>query len=86
MFLQIRRPLSSIRTLTKMLSLHIKRSEVCEFRFFLFPLFWPEIPHLKDIWLQISHDIVEDILVQGDRMRDTLQQLQDAVYFTKVDA
>ncbi|XP_018717071.2 chloroplast sensor kinase, chloroplastic isoform X2 [Eucalyptus grandis] len=57
---QIRGPLSSIRSLTKMLSLHMKRSE-------------------------ISHDIVEDILVQGDRMRDTLQQLQDAVYFTKAN-
>ncbi|KAF8015661.1 hypothetical protein BT93_H1246 [Corymbia citriodora subsp. variegata] len=57
---QIRAPLSSIRTLTKMLSLHMKRSE-------------------------ISQDIVEDILVQGDRIRDTLQQLQDAVYFTKAN-
>ena len=34
--------------------------------------------------LQIAHDIVEDIIVQGDKMRDTLQQLQDAVYLTKV--
>lgn len=33
---------------------------------------------------QISYDIVEDILVQSDRMRDTLQELQDAVYLTKV--
>ncbi|KAK9276267.1 hypothetical protein L1049_005798 [Liquidambar formosana] len=57
---QIRGPLSSIRTLSKMLSIHLKRSE-------------------------ISHDIVEDILVQGDRMRDTLQQLQDAVYLTKAN-
>ncbi|KAL2547111.1 Chloroplast sensor kinase [Forsythia ovata] len=32
---------------------------------------------------EISNDIVEDILVQGDHMRDTLQQLQDAVYLTK---
>lgn len=55
---QIRGPLSSIRTLSKMLSVHMKRSE-------------------------ISYDMVEDILVQGDRMRDTLQQLQDAVYLTK---
>ncbi|XP_058194497.1 chloroplast sensor kinase, chloroplastic isoform X1 [Rhododendron vialii] len=57
---QIRGPLSSIRTLSKMLSLHMKRSE-------------------------ISYDIVEDILVQGDRMRETLQQLQDAVYLTKAN-
>lgn len=35
------------------------------------------------IFLQISYDIVEDILVQGDRMRDTIQELQDAVYLTK---
>ncbi|CAL5396059.1 unnamed protein product [Camellia sinensis] len=55
---QIRGPLSSIRTLSQMLSLHMKRSEV-------------------------SYDIVEDILVQGDCIRDTLQQLQDAVYVTK---
>ncbi|KAK2983318.1 hypothetical protein RJ640_016056 [Escallonia rubra] len=57
---QIRGPLSSIRTLSKMLSLHVKRTE-------------------------ISYDIVEDILVQGDRIRDTLQQLQDAVYLTKAN-
>ena len=39
---------------------------------------------LKETIWQISYDIVKDILVQGDRMRDTLQQLQDAVYLTKV--
>ncbi|XWS63734.1 hypothetical protein CRYUN_Cryun06bG0126900 [Craigia yunnanensis] len=39
---------------------------------------------MESIFLQISHDIVEDILVQGDRMRDTLQELQDAVYLTKM--
>ncbi|XP_077250538.1 chloroplast sensor kinase [Tasmannia lanceolata] len=57
---QIRGPLSSIRTLSRLLSVHRKRSE-------------------------ISYDIIEDILVQGDRIRDTLQQLQDAVYFTKAN-
>ncbi|KAF3431186.1 hypothetical protein FNV43_RR25916 [Rhamnella rubrinervis] len=57
---QIRGPLSTIRTLSKMLSIHTKRTE-------------------------ISFDIVEDILAQGDRMRDTLQQLQDAVYLTKAN-
>ncbi|KAM5567927.1 chloroplast sensor kinase, chloroplastic [Rosa sericea] len=57
---QIRGPLSSIRTLSKMLSMHTKRSE-------------------------ISYDIVEDILVQGDQVKDTLQQLQDAVYLTKAN-
>ncbi|OMO60250.1 hypothetical protein CCACVL1_24292 [Corchorus capsularis] len=57
---QIRGPLSSIRTLSKMLSTHVKRNE-------------------------ISYDIVEDILVQGERMRDTLQELQDAVYLTKAN-
>ncbi|KAJ8758926.1 hypothetical protein K2173_002705 [Erythroxylum novogranatense] len=50
---QIRGPLSSLRTLSKMLSTHIKKSE-------------------------ISYDIVEDILVQGDRISNTLQELQDA--------
>lgn len=34
--------------------------------------------------LQISYDIAEDILVQGDYMNDTLQKLQDAVIVTKV--
>ncbi|XP_050894469.1 chloroplast sensor kinase, chloroplastic isoform X2 [Lathyrus oleraceus] len=34
---------------------------------------------------QISHDIVEDILVLGDRLRDVLHQLQDAVYVTKTN-
>lgn len=34
--------------------------------------------------MQISYDIVEDMLVQGDYMNDTLQKLQDAVYLTKV--
>lgn len=57
---QIRGPLSSIQTLIKMLSVHLKRSET-------------------------SYDIVEDIMVQGDVMRDTLQQLQDAVYVTKAN-
>ncbi|KAI4340683.1 hypothetical protein MLD38_025493 [Melastoma candidum] len=57
---QIRGPLSSIRTLSKMLSLHTKRSE-------------------------IAFDIVEDILVQGDQINDTLQQLQDAVHLTKAN-
>lgn len=35
------------------------------------------------IFLQIAYDIVEDIIVQGDSMRDALQELQDAVYLTK---
>ncbi|KZV49241.1 ATP binding protein isoform 1 [Dorcoceras hygrometricum] len=56
--LQIRSSLSSVRTLSQMLSIHMRRSE-------------------------ISYDIIEDILVQANRMRDTLQQLQDAVYMTK---
>ncbi|KAK7359027.1 hypothetical protein VNO77_00971 [Canavalia gladiata] len=57
---QIRGPLSSIQTLSKILSTQTKRS-------------------------QISYDIVEDILVQGDRLRDVLEQLQDAVYLTKAN-
>ncbi|XP_022776174.1 chloroplast sensor kinase, chloroplastic isoform X2 [Durio zibethinus] len=57
---QIRGPLSSIRTLSKMLSTQLKKSE-------------------------ISNDIVEGILVQGDRMSDTVQELQDAVYLTKAN-
>ncbi|ONK58344.1 uncharacterized protein A4U43_C09F11240 [Asparagus officinalis] len=32
---------------------------------------------------EISHDITENILMQGDHVKDTLQQLQDAVYLTK---
>ncbi|XP_028555528.1 uncharacterized protein LOC110112904 [Dendrobium catenatum] len=56
---QIRSSLSSIKALSEMLSLHVKRSE-------------------------IAFDIVEDILVQGDSMKDAIQQLQDAVHLTKV--
>lgn len=33
---------------------------------------------------QIAYDIVEDIMVHGDQMRDTLQKLQEAVHMTKV--
>lgn len=57
---QIRGPLSSIQTLSKILSSQTKRT-------------------------QISHDIVEDLLVQGERLRDVFQQLQDAVYLTKTN-
>ncbi|RDX86296.1 Chloroplast sensor kinase, chloroplastic [Mucuna pruriens] len=57
---QIRGPLSSIQTLSKILSTQTKRT-------------------------QVSYDIVEDLLVQGDRLRDVLQQLQDAVYLTKTN-
>ncbi|KAJ0638156.1 hypothetical protein HanOQP8_Chr17g0682091 [Helianthus annuus] len=59
-FLQIRGPLSSIRTLSKMLSVNVKKNE-------------------------ISYDIAEDIMVISDGMRDTLQQLQDAVHMTKTN-
>ncbi|KAE8688337.1 Chloroplast sensor kinase [Hibiscus syriacus] len=59
-FLQISGPISSIRTLSKMLSTHVKENE-------------------------ISRDIVEDILVQGDRIKDTLTELQDAVHLTKAN-
>ncbi|KAD7116459.1 hypothetical protein E3N88_03727 [Mikania micrantha] len=57
---QIRGPLSSIRTLSKMLSVNMKKNE-------------------------ISYDIVEDIMVIGDGMRETLQKLQDAVHMTKTN-
>lgn len=57
---QIRSSLSSITAFSKMLSVHLKRSE-------------------------ISYDIVQDILLHGDHMTDTLQQLQDAVYLTKAN-
>ncbi|KAL1207356.1 Chloroplast sensor kinase [Cardamine amara subsp. amara] len=57
---QIRGPLSTIRTLSKMLSTHTKRS-------------------------QISYDIVEDLIVQGDQIKDTLEELQDAVHLTKAN-
>lgn len=33
---------------------------------------------------QIAYDIVEDIMVHGDQVRDTLQKLQEAVHMTKV--
>ncbi|KAG9446764.1 hypothetical protein H6P81_012892 [Aristolochia fimbriata] len=57
---QIRGPLSNIRTLSKMLSAHMKRSEV-------------------------AYDIIEDILIQGDHMSHSLEQLQEAVYLTKAN-
>ncbi|XP_062202143.1 chloroplast sensor kinase, chloroplastic isoform X1 [Phragmites australis] len=57
---QIWGPLSNIRALAKMLSVHTKRSE-------------------------IPYDIVEDILIQGDYLKDALQQIQDAVYLTKAN-
>ncbi|PWA64602.1 chloroplast sensor kinase [Artemisia annua] len=57
---QIRGPLSSIRTLSKMLAVTMKKNE-------------------------IPYDIVEDIMVLGDHMKDTLQQLQDAVQVTKTN-
>lgn len=57
---QIRGPLSSIRTLSKMLSVNTKKNE-------------------------ISYDIVEDMMVLGDRMRETLQELQEAVHMTKTN-
>ncbi|GLJ08741.1 hypothetical protein SUGI_0094960 [Cryptomeria japonica] len=53
-------PLSNIRTLSKMLLPHFKRTE-------------------------IPHDILEDILVQGERMKDIVQELQDAFYYTKAN-
>nr|CAB3461940.1 unnamed protein product [Digitaria exilis] len=56
---QIRAPLSNIRALAKMLSVHMKRTE-------------------------IPFDIIEDILIQGDHLKAALQQIQDAVYLTKV--
>ncbi|KAJ6802407.1 putative chloroplast sensor kinase, chloroplastic isoform X1 [Iris pallida] len=34
---------------------------------------------------EIPYDILEGILVQGDHMKDVLQQLQDAVYLTKAN-
>ncbi|KAJ9563796.1 hypothetical protein OSB04_008956 [Centaurea solstitialis] len=57
---QIRGPLASIRTLSKMLSANMKKNET-------------------------SYDIVEDIMVLGDGMKETLQQLQDAVHMTKAN-
>ncbi|KAK1313149.1 hypothetical protein QJS10_CPA06g01191 [Acorus calamus] len=32
---------------------------------------------------EISYDIIGDILAQGNHIKDALEQLQDAVYFTK---
>ncbi|CAN6328911.1 unnamed protein product [Urochloa humidicola] len=57
---QIRGPLANIQSLAKMLSVHMKRTE-------------------------IPFDIVENILIQGDHLKDALQQIQDAVYLTKAN-
>lgn len=34
---------------------------------------------------EIPYDIIEDMLTQGDHMKDALQQIQDAVYLTKAN-
>lgn len=57
---QIHGPLSNIRTLSKMLIPHLKRSE-------------------------IPHDLLENILVQGEHMKGLLQELQDTFYYTKAN-
>lgn len=69
----------------------MKRSEVCLLVSWGLPSFLNSLQLFifnKEIsglmLLQISYDIIEDIMVQGDRIRDTLQELQDAVYLTKV--
>lgn len=54
------------------------------FNFLLLFCFSNEKVIYENTFLQISYDIVEDIIIQGDRLRDTLQELQDAVYVTKV--
>eukprot|EP00850_Spirogloea_muscicola_P004715 SM000020S06065 [mRNA] locus=s20:810243:814519:- [translate_table: standard] len=56
---QVRSPLTSLRTLGKML-----------------------LPQLKGG--ELANDMVDDILVQGDRMAEVLQQLQKALYPTQV--
>eukprot|EP00850_Spirogloea_muscicola_P003403 SM000013S26572 [mRNA] locus=s13:1108515:1112285:- [translate_table: standard] len=56
---QVRSPLTSLRTLGKML-----------------------LPQLKEG--ELANDMVDDILVQGDRMAEVLQQLQKALYPTQV--
>ncbi|KAG6552121.1 hypothetical protein Mapa_006430 [Marchantia paleacea] len=42
------------------------------------------LPHLKRG--EISRDVVEDILVQGDRMSDVVQQIQKVLYLTNSGA
>lgn len=88
-----------MQTLSKMLSVHTKKNEVCTFTTGYSLFFIMFSPHLflskkafvsckemggSDELVQVSYDIVEDILEQGDSMRDTLQQMQDAVHLTKV--
>ncbi|KAJ3671755.1 hypothetical protein LUZ60_007834 [Juncus effusus] len=34
---------------------------------------------------EVPYDIIEDIIIQGDHMKDALQQIQDAVYLTKAN-
>ncbi|KAG8640089.1 hypothetical protein MANES_13G022900v8 [Manihot esculenta] len=46
---------------------------------------WQNNVRMSNLVEQISYDIVEDIIVQGDQMKDTLQELQDAVYLTKAN-
>ncbi|KAL2903460.1 Chloroplast sensor kinase chloroplastic [Bienertia sinuspersici] len=46
---------------------------------------WQNNIRMSNLVEQIANDIIEDIIVQGDRMLDTLQQLQDAVHLTKAN-
>ncbi|KAJ4751930.1 chloroplast sensor kinase [Rhynchospora pubera] len=46
---------------------------------------WQNNVRMGQLVEQIPYDIVEDILVQGNHMRDALQQIQDAVYLTKAN-
>lgn len=69
-----------------MLSVHVKRSEVCLLYLKLFTSGKPFAILEFDTYIpwQISYDIIEDLLMQGDHMKDALQQLQDSAYLTKV--
>ncbi|XP_078158334.1 chloroplast sensor kinase isoform X2 [Carex rostrata] len=44
---------------------------------------WQNNVRMSQLVEQIPHDIAEDILIQGDHMRDALQQMQEVVYLTK---
>ncbi|CAN1295466.1 Chloroplast sensor kinase, chloroplastic [Linum perenne] len=46
---------------------------------------WQTNVRMSSLVEQIPYDVVEDILVQGEHIRDTLQELQDAVYMTKAN-
>ncbi|RLN29888.1 chloroplast sensor kinase, chloroplastic isoform X2 [Panicum miliaceum] len=46
---------------------------------------WQNNIRMSGLVEQIPYDIIEDMLIQGDHLKDALKQIQDAVYLTKAN-